>query len=62
MLPTSLGGIVAGSLVAGPLVSLLGVQGALLSAGLFVLGAAALLLRRPLPPLRAPVIAQPKAA
>jgi hypothetical protein len=29
LLPTSLGGIVAGSLIAGPLVSLLGLQGAL---------------------------------
>jgi MFS family permease len=47
-LPASLGGIVAGSLIAGPLVSLFGLQGALMMAGLLVLLSAALLLRRPL--------------
>ena len=46
--PASLGGIVIGSLVAGPLVSVLGLQGAFAAAGLFVALAAALLLRRPL--------------
>lgn len=48
VLPASVGGIVAGALVAAPLVSLLGAQAALGAAGLFVLVAAALLLRRPL--------------
>jgi predicted MFS family arabinose efflux permease len=48
VLPASLGGIVAGSLIAGPLVSLLGLRGALALAGLSVLVSAALLLRRPL--------------
>jgi hypothetical protein len=48
VLPAALGGIVAGSLIAGPLVSLLGLQGALALAGLSVLATAALLLRRPL--------------
>ncbi len=46
--PTSLGGIVIGSLAAGPLVSELGLEGAFAAAGLFVAVAAALLLRRPL--------------
>jgi MFS family permease len=46
--PASLGGIVAGSLVAGPLVALLGLTGAMAAAGVAVLGLAALLLRRPL--------------
>jgi MFS family permease len=46
--PVSLGGIVVGSLAAGPLVSLLGLEGAFAAAGLFVATAAALLLRRPL--------------
>lgn len=45
VMPTSLGGIVAGSLVAGPLVSLLGVQGALTITGLAVASVAALLAR-----------------
>ncbi|MFL5860031.1 MAG: MFS transporter [Solirubrobacteraceae bacterium] len=48
--PTSLGGIVIGSLVAGPLVSLLGLRGAFVGAALFVALIAALLLRRPLTP------------
>ncbi|HEY5429637.1 MAG TPA: MFS transporter, partial [Solirubrobacteraceae bacterium] len=48
VLPVSIAGIVAGSLIAGPLVSLLGLQGALMTSGLFVLLAAWLLLRRPL--------------
>jgi MFS family permease len=46
--PVSIGGIVAGSLVAGPLVSLLGVTGAMVAAGGAVLVVAALLLSRPL--------------
>ena len=53
--PVSLGGIVIGSLAAGPLVSLLGLEGAFAAAGLFVAVAAALLLRRPL--TAAPVVA-----
>ena len=48
MLPITLSGIVAGSLIAGPLVALLGVTGALLATGAAVLTLAALLLRRPL--------------
>jgi MFS family permease len=47
-LPASLGGIVAGSLIAGPLVALLGLTGTLAVAGCAVLGLGALLLRRPL--------------
>lgn len=53
--PVSLGGIVIGSLAAGPLVALLGLEGAFAVAGLFVAVAAALLLRRPL--TAAPVVA-----
>ncbi|MGZ4311250.1 MAG: MFS transporter [Solirubrobacteraceae bacterium] len=52
--PTSLAGIVIGSLVAGPLVSLLGLQGAFIAAGLFVALVAAVLLRRPLTAVPAP--------
>ncbi len=48
MLPVTLSGIVAGSLIAGPLVALLGVTGALVATGAGVLGLAAVLLRRPL--------------
>jgi predicted MFS family arabinose efflux permease len=48
MLPVALSGIVAGSLIAGPLVALLGVPGALIATGAGVLTLAALLLRRPL--------------
>jgi MFS family permease len=48
VLPASLAGIVAGSLVAAPLVALLGLAAALAAAGVAVLGAGALLLRRPL--------------
>jgi MFS family permease len=48
MLPVSLSGIVAGSLVGGPLVALLGLTGALISTGAAVLVLAALLLHRPL--------------
>jgi MFS family permease len=48
MLPVALSGIVAGSLIAGPLVALLGVTGALVATGAGVLTLAALLLRRPL--------------
>ena len=40
--PISIGGIVAGSLIAGPLLSAFGLTGALAAAGLFVLLAAAL--------------------
>jgi predicted MFS family arabinose efflux permease len=46
--PISIAGIVAGSLVAGPLVSLLGVAGAMAAAGAGVLAVAAVLLSRPL--------------
>jgi MFS family permease len=46
--PVSLAGIVAGSLIAGPLVALLGLAGALAATGLAVLALGALLLRRPL--------------
>jgi hypothetical protein len=46
--PISIGGIVAGALIAGPLLSAFGLTGALAAAGLFVLLAAALLLQRPL--------------
>ena len=46
--PASIAGIVAGSLVAGPLVGLLGLTGAMVTAGLFVLLVGALLLHRPL--------------
>src|SRR4051812_13025734 len=57
MLPVSLSGIVAGSLIAGPLVALLGAGGALVATGAAVLALAGLLLRRPLvvaaPPLAA---------
>jgi MFS family permease len=48
MLPVALSGIVAGSLIAGPLVALLGLTGALVATGAAVLALAALLLRRPL--------------
>jgi hypothetical protein len=44
----SIAGIVAGSLIAGPVVSLLGLTGALVAAGASVLVIAALLLHRPL--------------
>jgi predicted MFS family arabinose efflux permease len=54
-LPTSLAGIVAGSLIAGPLVSALGLRGAFVAAGLFVALTAALLLRRPLAVVPPPV-------
>ena len=58
-IPVSLGGIVVGSLVAGPLVSLLGLQGAFAAAGAFVALTTAVLLRRPLAitPAPAPVAA-----
>jgi MFS family permease len=46
--PASIGGIVAGSLIAGPVVALLGLTGALVAGGAAVLLAAALLLHRPL--------------
>jgi MFS family permease len=47
-LPASLGGIVAGSLVAGPLISMFGLQAALTAAGLFIALMAIVLLWRPL--------------
>ncbi len=47
-LPTSLAGIVVGSLIGGPLVAEFGVRGAMIAVGAFVLLAAALLLRNPL--------------
>ena len=46
--PASLGGLVVGSLLAGPLVSLLGLGGALTAAGLTTLATCGLLTRRPL--------------
>jgi hypothetical protein len=46
--PISIAGIVAGSLIAGPLVSLFGVTGAMAAAGAGVLAIGALLLSRPL--------------
>ena len=46
--PISIAGIVAGSLIAGPLVSLLGLTGAMVAAGASVLAIGALLLSRPL--------------
>jgi hypothetical protein len=46
--PIAISGIVAGSLIAGPLVSLLGVAGTMAVAGATVLLVAALLLSRPL--------------
>lgn len=49
--PASIAGIVAGSLVAGPLLALFGLTGALAVAGLFVLLVAALLLHRPRVPI-----------
>jgi MFS family permease len=48
VVPASLGGIVAGSLAAGPLVAAVGVQGALTAAGVFVFVTAGLLLWWPL--------------
>jgi predicted MFS family arabinose efflux permease len=48
MLPAALSGIVAGSLVGGPLVALLGLTGALVATGAAVLALAAVLLYRPL--------------
>jgi MFS family permease len=48
VLPASLAGIVAGSLIAGPLVALLGLTGALAATGLAVLALGAVLLSRPL--------------
>jgi MFS family permease len=47
-LPAALSGIVAGSLIGGPLVALLGLTGALVATGAGVLALAFLLLRRPL--------------
>jgi predicted MFS family arabinose efflux permease len=48
VMPASLGGIVVGSLVAEPLVSLLGLEGALTATGTIVLVTCAVLVRRPL--------------
>ena len=56
VLPVSLGGIVIGSLLAGPLVSLLGVAGTLTATGMIVLVACALLVRRPVVPAAAPTL------
>ncbi len=56
--PASIGGIVAGSLIAGPLLSLFGLTGALAVAGLFVLVIAALLLHRPFNPQRSATAAR----
>jgi MFS family permease len=48
--PASIAGMATGSLIAGPLIARLGLHGALIAAGLFVLCAATLLLRRPFIP------------
>ena len=48
VLPVSLGGIVVGSLLAGPLVSLLGLEGAFTATGAIVFVTCAILVRRPL--------------
>ena len=48
--PASIAGMAVGSLIAGPLIALLGLHGALIATGLFLLGAATLLLRRPFIP------------
>jgi MFS family permease len=56
--PISIGGIALGALIAGPLVSLLGVTGTMVAAGAAVLTVAALLLNRPIDvaePVAAPV-------
>jgi MFS family permease len=57
--PVSIFGIVAGSLIAGPLLAVFGVTGALAAAGLFVLVVAALLLHRPLPVSRERAVSVP---
>jgi MFS family permease len=57
--PVSIGGIVVGSLIAGPLVSLLGLHGAFAAAGAFVALTTALLLRRPLAVTPAPAQVAP---
>jgi MFS family permease len=64
VLPSSFAGIVAGSLVAGPLVSLLGLQGALMCSGAVVLAVTGMLGRRPLMagPAPAPAAVLPAAA
>jgi hypothetical protein len=46
--PAAICGIVAGSLIAGPLVALLGLTGTLVAVAAFVLLAAGLLLHRPI--------------
>lgn len=48
VVPVSLGGIVAGSLIAGPLVALLGLEGAFTATGAIVLVTCAILVRHPL--------------
>lgn len=58
--PASISGIVAGSLVAGPLLSLFGLTGTMAVAGLFVLAFAALLLHRPLAPQPMPELLRVK--
>jgi hypothetical protein len=52
--PAALAGIVAGSLIAAPLVALFGVRGAFVALGALVAGYALTLLRRP-EPAAAPV-------
>jgi MFS family permease len=54
VMPASLGGIVAGSLLAGPLVALVGIDGAFITTGLVVLVVCAVLMRRPLIATAAP--------
>lgn len=60
--PVSILGIVVGSAVAGPLLALFGVTGALAASGLFVLVVAALLLHRPLVSQPASLQAEPASA
>jgi predicted MFS family arabinose efflux permease len=60
--PISISGIVVGSLIAGPLVSLLGLTGTMAVAGVAVLSVGALLLSRPLDVAPVPAAAIPTAA
>ena len=60
--PVSICGIVAGSLVAGPLLALFGLTGALAVSGAFVLVVAGLLLHRPLVPQTIRVQTEPASA
>jgi hypothetical protein len=62
MLPAALSGIVVGSLLGGPLVSLLGLGGALAAAGALVLLSGALLLHQPLAIAPSPPAPEPAPA